>query len=596
MRLLILSRLVKRLYEHQKSLLARCRLFIQNDNHGPPTLAQTEHYYSVLQQMFPNATRETQGVFIDSWARLSLTWKASHAVKASTYEAFFAELDKVRHTLPVITKEIGDTWADDPPSDPKLAAQFRALMRARNRCTREQPAACNASDFDGRFANFSRFLAKNIEHDWGTAGAEAGVWTNKQLERRLANCSRDPLSSQGCEADISWHDQRVWGTTFALDALRQPSEASESPHPLLEMAEQELAPLVPRQPSTVGLKRVPQHAWAEPVTVCDGAATVAFESAGAIALLRTAGSNRSCKPPRYRCHLGCILLKMPAISLSTGATPQHLLGETVVHVSSAAQRDAWAESYLATGPPVEGWIGRMFYKTDCPNGTGIGYRPAVTAMWVGAAGKGVTTVLFRQQLPERVVRDYGGAHTLLQRYTFSRRSSGDRALPSSAPRPLVVNITTWAFAKTRTRITESWWLRFHPALETAEAQRMRLHTLGSLIDPRNVVLNGSKTLHALDRGIVYGDDMEDPRSLRIGSLDVPTVKLGAGNASLDADAPPLEGLNPAPVPNDVDPRLENGVAFNVYNNLWETNAIQWYPFLQEDKDWTFRFSMVVPCG
>ena len=188
------------------------------------------------------------------------------------------------------------------------------------------------------------------------------------------------------------------------------------------------------------------------------------------------------------------------------------------------------------------------------------------------------------------------AQTLWQRYTFSRRSSGDRALPSSAPRPLVVNITTWAFAKTRTRITESWWLRFHPALETAEAQRMRLHTLGSLIDPRNVVLNGSKTLHALDRGIVYGDDMEDPRSLRIGSLDVPTVKLGAGNASLDANAPPLEGLNPAPVPNDVDPRLENGAAFNVYNNLWETNAIQWYPFLQEDKDWTFRFSMVVPCG
>jgi len=338
------------------------------------------------------------------------------------------------------------------------------------------------------------------------------------------------------------------------------------------MAEQELTPLVPRQPSTVGLKRVPQHAWAEPITVCKGAATVAFESAGAIALLRTAGSNRS------------------------WATPQHLLGEAVVHVSSAAQRDAWAESYLATGPPVEGWIGRMFYKTDCPNGTGIGYRPAVTAMWVGAAGKGVTTVLFRQQLPERVIRDFGGAQTLWQRYTFSRRSSGDRALQSSAPRPLVVNITTWAFAKTRTRITESWWLRFHPALETAEAQSMRLHTLGSLINPRNVVLNGSKTLHALDRGIVYGNDIRDPTSLRIGSPDVPTIKVGAGNASLDANAPPLEGLNPAPVPKDVDPRLENGVGFNIYNSLWETNAIQWYPFLQEDRDWTFRFGMAVPCG
>lgn len=60
--------------------------FIQNDNHGPPTVAQMEHYYGVLRKMFPAAE-----------------------LVSSTYEAFFAELDKVRHTLPVVEEEIGDT-------------------------------------------------------------------------------------------------------------------------------------------------------------------------------------------------------------------------------------------------------------------------------------------------------------------------------------------------------------------------------------------------------------------------------------------------------------------------------------------------------
>ena len=30
------------------------------------------------------------------------------------------------------------------------------------------------------------------------------------------------------------------------------------------------------------------------------------------------GKSSGCEPPRYRCHLGCILLKTPAISLPTG--------------------------------------------------------------------------------------------------------------------------------------------------------------------------------------------------------------------------------------------------------------------------------------
>ena len=53
--------------------------FIQDDNFGPPKLGQLQYYLKIVKQMFPNAT----------------------SIIPSTYDAFFAELQKVKHTLPV---------------------------------------------------------------------------------------------------------------------------------------------------------------------------------------------------------------------------------------------------------------------------------------------------------------------------------------------------------------------------------------------------------------------------------------------------------------------------------------------------------------
>ena len=62
-------------------------LFVQDDNEGPPTEAQLHHYWNQTRLMFPNATK----------------------IISTTYESFFDELAKVKHLLPVVTKEIGDT-------------------------------------------------------------------------------------------------------------------------------------------------------------------------------------------------------------------------------------------------------------------------------------------------------------------------------------------------------------------------------------------------------------------------------------------------------------------------------------------------------
>ena len=65
-----------------------------------------------------------------------------------------------------------------------------------------------------------------------------------------------------------------------------------------------------------------------------------------------------------------------------------------------------------------------------------------------------------------------------------------------APRSLRVNVTHWAFNKTATRTTESWWMRFQPRE-------------------------------------------------------------------------------------------------NIFNNLWNTNGTQWYPYVAHDRDWLFRFHLAV---
>jgi hypothetical protein len=90
---------------------------------------------------------------------------------------------------------------------------------------------------------------------------------------------------------------------------------------------------------------------------------------------------------------------------------------------------------------------------------------------------------------------------------------------------------------------------------------MRLSKLGSLIDPLDVVLNGSRSLHGVDEtGVVYVNHHQQQKdgagrvSFRVSSLDVPVVKVGAGNASLEPNAHPLEGLNPSPLPIATLPR------------------------------------------
>lgn len=113
------------------------------------------------------------------------------------------------------------------------------------------------------------------------------------------------------------------------------------------------------------------------------------------------------------------------------------------------------------------------------------------------------------------------------------------------------------FNKPANRMAEAIWVGFRPM-----AAGKRVSKLGSPVDSRKVVEDGQCRLHGTDYGVLYED-------LAIETLDAPLVALQEPSL--------LHFVNEKP-------QDEEGVYFNLYNNVWATNFPMWY-----EEDARFRF-------
>ena len=390
-----------------------------------------------------------------------------------------------------------------------------------------------------------------------------------------------------------------WHSTATVTPLFSPCASSgarfSTPRETLTSVIITLSGTVAHRPDPValGLQPIKKPHWYSDIQVCNGWMHVRLDPTGSLSSLQT-------------------------LNGAVYADPSHLLAEPVIHVSSPAQRRAWAFGVEGEGVGYMNDPGAasMFFKLDDPLGTGVGYRPAMTSVY-----RNDTTVLVRLMLPADALEDFGSVEEMWMKYHFERTSVGGCA----------IDVTFTEINKTATRITESHWLRFHPTPTVCPSQ-MRLHKIDSLVDPIDIVYNGSRTLHAVQRGVIYhnpdkkhgtkggvyhnsdkkhdtkggvyhnsghkqqhlsGSDAFNGLFFSVETVDAPVVKIGAGNASL-APTALLHGLNPAPVPNDRAPDLSGGFAVNLENNLWNTNGIEWFPYDKEGRSMQYRFRINVP--
>ena len=197
----------------------------KGDNSGPRKPEDIKQQWAKIKREFPNAT----------------------TIRTATFDDFLPALERANASgsLPVITGEVGDTWIHGMQSDPFKTRAMRAMMRLRSACVAAPDAQCDASG--KAFADFTRLIMKNGEHTWGKdvksylgkdSASYMTAWTNAQL----AAARRDKANFKDMEA--SWHEQRLWGITAAVEAL--------GTHPLAARIRAELAP--PAAPSTAGLQ------------------------------------------------------------------------------------------------------------------------------------------------------------------------------------------------------------------------------------------------------------------------------------------------------------------------------------------------------
>ena len=136
-------------------------------------------------------------------------------------------------------------------------------------------------------------------------------------------------------------------------------------------------------------------------------------------------------------------------------------------------------------------------------------------------------------------------------------------VPSSSS----VDVTVAWFNKTATRLAEATWLSWPLAVEDAgegggeAASAWSLDVLGQRVDPLDVVLNGTRHIHAVWSGVYYSSSSSSSSSSGSGgsaaaiqSLDAAVVGMGDIDHLLDYDG-------------TSQPDMSGGVHFNLHNNV-----------------------------
>ena len=166
-----------------------------------------------------------------------------------------------------------------------------------------------------------------------------------------------------------------------------------------------------------------------------------------------------------------------------------------------------------------------------------------------------TRFLFHLTADPRSAREYGCPRDFWLQYLFN-------------PERPVVQVKLQWFHKSACRLPEAIWLSFIPPVACGDD--WYIEKLGRELAPLDVVPDGNRHLHASGKYIRWN---RQGSSLKIVSLDAPLVAPGR---------PSLLDFN-----NDL-PQIEQGMHFNLLNNLWGTNFPMWF-----EEDCRFRFEISI---
>ncbi len=494
-------------------------LFVWRDDSGAETIVMYQHGYGDLMLvpgtshaiMFAhthdNLGPQTVDQVLDTYACLQKEFPQASIV-ASTLDTYARHLMQVKPQLPVIAGEIADTWIHGAGTDPRKVAHYRELLRLRKEWLTD--GRIGPDDLD--FHRFSKFMLMVPEHTWGmdekTHLADYTHYSRKGFERVRNSCRFRSFAA-------SWSEQRA----YLDDAISSLADSAFS-----EEARSRLDSIEPAVSPTIGFERVADLSASFDTQFF----TISFDQpTGAIGYLRD---------------------KRDGWVWADGS---HLAGWVRYQTFSQADYDRFIDQYLDSSFD---WALADFSKP------GIAQAGAESGWW-----------------QPTLLRLYRKADIAGHRFVLRMAVPGQPVVPYGCPRefylevfqprhePALQFVLQW-FGKSASRLPEALWFSFCPIV--TEPNGWLMEKLGQWISPLEVIGNGNRKLHAIERRLVYNDG---ERRLTIESSDAPLVAPGE---------PSLLNFD------DQQPVLAKGMHLNLYNNIWGTNYPMWY-----DEDARFRFKL-----
>ena len=471
-----------------------------------------------------------------SYGIISQEFKGAR-VFASTIENFAAKVTK--SSLPVITNEIGDTWIQGVASDPRKMSLYRAAIRALE-C---EPPKCTW-EWDS-VKDFALFLVKIPEHTWGLPGAnDDRNWKNVDFR-----AVRKHYNMVNCEK--SWKEQRVF---FNMTQ----TVARQSAKWYAENLEKELRDLYPTKPNLDGFVAVNNdHIFT--IDLPSGRINLAFDNNGAIGklaynseeknikdlILADAGDDSAIGLLAYYTYNGTDFDFMTSRYNYYGNAGYHkVFSDTYAHPNSSIVHFTLKHLYTAKDSGQQTFLLELDGDTHANSYYGMPLK-AWVELHIGASS--TTNSLFE------------------------------------------INFEVTFLDKTSTRLPEATMFSFMP--KGIGKYKGYYHKISDYnpISAESVILNGSQYQHAVESVELQslGNPGKKDIVIKLSSLDVPLVCPIVSDSSFKTPTP-----FPAPL-DPIHPSRLKGFAFNIHNNIWDTNYVFWYPFEEKDKDFKSRYTMKV---
>lgn len=223
------------------------------------------------------------------------------------------------------------------------------------------------------------------------------------------------------------------------------------------------------------------------------------------------------------------------------------LGQFVYRMYNQTDVDIFLAEYLTSQPPPS-WAYHDFGKPNCTQSPHAWIYTSLVSLW---------SMQTASELAFYVQYEFQNSSSSL--YGAPQTTWVQIILPASSSTPVSYNVLL--LNKTSTRMPESMFLTFNPI---ANASTWSMDKMGEWISPSAVINGGSPHLHAIKSGVRV--EQADGHSLMFSILDAPVVSMGLQNGY--------------PIPTNQTANMDYGFSSLLYDNLWGTNYVMWWPFNQ----------------